>query len=143
MPIAIESLISSMEWAARSNLGEYAFEIDGRRVTLRRGAAGGPATAAVAAVHQASAVPAMTTAEADHHAIGAPLSGSVYLAKDTGSAPFVRVGDQVSKGQTVCLIEAMKVMTSVSADRDGTVVEIAVEDGAPVEAGDVLMKVRA
>lgn len=143
MPIAIESLISNMEWAARSNLGEYAFKIDGRRVTLRRGAAGCAATNAVAVVSQDTPVPNSAPAEVDHHVIGAPLTGIVYLAKDTGSAPFVRVGDPVIKGQTICLIEAMKVMTSVSADRDGTVVDIVVEDGASVEAGAMLMKVSA
>lgn len=112
-------------------------------MTLRRGAGAGPAPAPSTAAPQASPVPAAEPAGGDHHAIGAPLSGIVHLAKDADSAPFVRVGDQVSKGQTLCLIEAMKVMTSVGADLDGTVVEIAVEDGASVEAGTVLMKVRA
>ncbi|WP_417522757.1 acetyl-CoA carboxylase biotin carboxyl carrier protein [Marinovum sp.] len=140
MPMSVEALISSMDWAASNNLSEYGFRRDGCRVSLQRGAEGS-VTAPVPAAKPAAA---QTPEEASGglEAIEAPLSGTCYLAQDAGSPPFVEIGAAVSTGQTICLIEAMKVMTSVTADRDGTLEEICIVDGATVEAGASLMRVR-
>ncbi|PWE48385.1 hypothetical protein DEM26_18775 [Thioclava sp. NG1] len=141
MPISIDSLISSMEWASHNKIAEYSFQLDGRRVTIVRSEAGSSAPHASSSDEPA---PAASDAEENgSHIICAPLSGVCYLAKEGGADPFVTVGDTVSKGQTLCLVEAMKLMTSVNADRDGAVVEICVEEGASVEAGAPLIKVRA
>ncbi|KFB08344.1 Acetyl-CoA carboxylase biotin carboxyl carrier protein subunit [Nitratireductor basaltis] len=75
--------------------------------------------------------------------VAAPLAGLCYLAEDPTSKPFVEVGTPVTRGQTLCVIEAMKVMTAIVADSEGTVSEICIEDGSSVEAGQCLVKVRA
>jgi len=68
----------------------------------------------------------------------APISGVFYQAASPGEKPFVSVGDKVKKGDTLCILEAMKMMNEVKSDRSGTIKEILVEDGNPVEESDVL-----
>jgi acetyl-CoA carboxylase biotin carboxyl carrier protein len=72
-------------------------------------------------------------------AVTSPMVGTVYLASEPGAAPFVTVGSQVSEGQTVLIIEAMKTMNQIPATRSGTVRRILVEDGHPVEYGAPLL----
>ena len=66
-------------------------------------------------------------------AVKSPMVGTVYLAPEPGASNFVNVGDSVSKGQTLCIIEAMKVMNPIAAPADGTVSQILVENAQPVE----------
>ncbi|PCJ71124.1 MAG: acetyl-CoA carboxylase, biotin carboxyl carrier protein [Rhodobiaceae bacterium] len=68
-----------------------------------------------------------------------PMVGTVFLAPEPGATPFVTVGSQVTQGQTVLIIEAMKTMNQIPAPRSGTVKEILVEDGQPVEFGEPLL----
>jgi acetyl-CoA carboxylase biotin carboxyl carrier protein len=72
-------------------------------------------------------------------AVTSPMVGTVYLAAEPGAAPFVTLGAQVSEGQTVLIIEAMKTMNHIPAPRSGTVKRILVEDGHPVEYGAPLL----
>ena len=74
-------------------------------------------------------------------AVTSPMVGTAYLAAEPGSDPFVSVGSQVSEGQTLLIIEAMKTMNHIPAPRAGTVRRILVEDGTPVEYGAPLMVV--
>ena len=67
-----------------------------------------------------------------------PMVGTFYRAPSPGADPFVKVGDTVKKGQVVCIIEAMKLLNEVAADMDGTVKEVCVENGQPVEFGQSL-----
>lgn len=67
-----------------------------------------------------------------------PMVGTFYRASSPGADPFVKVGDTVKKGQVVCIIEAMKLLNEVEADMDGTVKEVCVENGQPVEFGQSL-----
>ena len=69
------------------------------------------------------------------------MVGTAYLAPEPGAAEFVKVGDAVSEGQTLVIIEAMKVMNPIRAPRSGTVTKIVVDDAQPVEFGEVLMVV--
>ena len=79
-------------------------------------------------------------ADASHPgALNSPMVGTTYLAAEPGAAPFVTVGSKVSVGQTVLIIEAMKTMNHIPATKAGTVVEILVEDGQPVEFGEPLI----
>jgi len=71
----------------------------------------------------------------------APMVGTFYRAPSPGSAPFVEVGKTISAGQVVCIIEAMKLMNEIEAEVSGRITEICVEDGQPVEYGQVLMYV--
>lgn len=104
--------------------------------------------AAVAApVAQVASPPVAATASAQVEpppaAIGEPVTspmvGTAYLAPEPGAPPFVRVGDRVSKGQTVLIVEAMKTMNPIPAPSNGTVSRIAVENGQPVEYGETLI----
>ena len=72
-------------------------------------------------------------------AVTSPIVGIAYLATEPGAPPFIRVGDIVSEGQTLLIIEAMKVMNQIRATRAGRVTQIFVEDAAPVEYGAALM----
>jgi acetyl-CoA carboxylase biotin carboxyl carrier protein len=77
---------------------------------------------------------------ADHPgAVASPMVGTAYLAAEPGAPNFVKKGDSVSEGDTLLIIEAMKVMNPIKAHKGGTVTQILIENGKPVEFGDVLM----
>jgi len=75
------------------------------------------------------------------NAITSPMVGAFYAAPSPGAKPFVKVGDSVSAGQVVCIIEAMKLMNEIESEFSGKVTQICVEDGQSVEYGQVLMYV--
>ncbi len=108
-------------------------------------AAAAPAPAPVVHHAPAAASPAPAAAPlsedpAQHPgAVTSPMVGTVYLAAEPGAAPFATIGAQVTEGQTVLIIEAMKTMNHIPAPRAGTVKRILVEDGHPVEYGAPLM----
>jgi acetyl-CoA carboxylase biotin carboxyl carrier protein len=72
-------------------------------------------------------------------AVTSPMVGTAYVAPEPGAVPFINVGDQVSDGQTLFIVEAMKTMNPIPAPRSGKVVQILVTDGSPVEYGEVLV----
>ena len=72
-------------------------------------------------------------------AVHSPMVGTAYLAPEPGAPPFVKVGDPVEEGDTLLVIEAMKVMNSIRAQRSGTVTQVLATDGRPVEYGQILM----
>lgn len=100
--------------------------------------ASAPAAPAPAAV--ATAEPA--AAAANEHIIKSPIVGTFYAAASPEAGPFVRVGDFVETGQTVCIIEAMKLMNEIEADISGEVARVLVENGQPVEYGEPLFALR-
>ena len=73
--------------------------------------------------------------------IKSPMVGTYYKAPEPGADPYVKVGNRVSPGQTVCIIEAMKIMNEIEAEITGVVREVCVEDAQPVEFGQVLFRV--
>jgi len=73
------------------------------------------------------------------HTVNAPMVGTFYTASAPGAPDFVKVGDKVSEGDTVCIIEAMKILNQIEADRSGTVKAILVENAQPVEFGQPLI----
>ncbi len=78
--------------------------------------------------------------EASHPgAVTSPMVGTAYIAPEPGSAPFVKVGDEVSEGQTLLFVEAMKTMNPIPAPKSGRVTQILFSDGAPVEYGEILL----
>jgi acetyl-CoA carboxylase biotin carboxyl carrier protein len=87
--------------------------------------------------------PAARTAPATTHLkeIRSPMVGTFYKAPEPGAEPYIKVGNRVSPGQTVCIIEAMKIMNEIEAEVAGVVREILVEDGQPVEFGQALFRV--
>ena len=89
----------------------------------------------------AASAPAAAPAD-DLHVIKSPIVGTFYAAPNPESGPFVKVGDTVQAGQTVCIIEAMKLMNEIEADISGEVARIMVENGQPVEYGEPLFALR-
>jgi len=98
-----------------------------------------PAPAAAAAAPAAASAAPSSSGAAHPGALTSPMVGTAYLAAEPGAAPFVTVGSKVSVGQTVLIIEAMKTMNHIPATKAGTVVEILVEDGQPIEFGEPLI----
>ena len=96
--------------------------------------AAAPVAAAPAA---AVAVEAAPVVEAGH-TVKSPMVGTFYTASSPGSAAFVEIGSSVKKGETVCIIEAMKLLNEIEADADGIIKKILVENGQPVEFGQPL-----
>ncbi len=123
-----------------TGLTELELEKDGQRIRVTSQAA--PATvvhAAPVANVTAPAAAAPAKAEAAKNALTSPMVGTAYLSSEPGGSPFVKVGDRVSKGQTVLIIEAMKVMNPISAPAGGVVKEVLVHDAQPVEFGEPLL----
>ena len=93
-----------------------------------------------------AAAPAATAASGDAapagNAITAPMVGTFYAASSPDAAAFVAVGDTISEGQTICIIEAMKVMNEIKAETSGTISAIVAKDGEPVQFGDTLFQIQ-
>ncbi|WGS17572.1 MULTISPECIES: acetyl-CoA carboxylase biotin carboxyl carrier protein [unclassified Bradyrhizobium] len=130
---------------AETNLTEIEIERAGLRVRVARNvsiAASVPSIPVQAAVAAPVAVPAAATANdlAKHPGVvPSPMVGTAYWAPEPGAKPFVEVGTKVSAGQTLLIIEAMKTMNQIPSPRAGTVTQILVEDGQPVEFGEPLV----
>jgi oxaloacetate decarboxylase alpha subunit len=134
--------------AEESGVGEIVVEEEGARIAVRMPgfvsgeaprAEAAPAVAAGPAPAVAPAVPAATDGKpATWVPVTAPMVGTFYSASSPGEPAFVQVGDEVTANQTLCIIEAMKLMNEITADEMGTVREVCVEDTAAVEYGTVL-----
>ena len=137
------------ELLAETELSEIEYEAGGQRIRVARqmrptepapppppaSAEPGPGAAGErhvpAGEHAPEPVPA--------GAVTAPMVGTVYVAPEPGAAPFVQAGETVQEGQTLLIIEAMKVMNPLAAPRSGTVTRVFVTDGQPVEFGEPLL----
>ena len=86
--------------------------------------------------------PSAAGARDDSVEITAPMVGTFYRAPGPDEAPFVEIGSRIGTGQTVCILEAMKLMNELESEVSGEIVEILVENGTPVEFGQVLMRVK-
>ncbi|HEY3539151.1 MAG: acetyl-CoA carboxylase biotin carboxyl carrier protein [Trinickia sp.] len=96
------------------------------------------APAASAAPLDAAAAPAPVAAQPQGHVVTSPMVGTFYRAPSPGAAEFVKIGDTVKEGQTLCIIEAMKLMNEIESDKDGVVKEVLAENGQAVEYGQPL-----
>jgi len=94
--------------------------------------------AAPAPVVAAVAAPAAAPAEAAGHAVKSPMVGTFYRAASPGAKAFVEIGSQVKEGDTICIIEAMKILNEIEADKSGTVTAMLCENGQAVEYGQTL-----
>ena len=134
------------------NLSALELEVEGLKIKISRGwptpgvaapvlAAPSPVAAPSLEAGAPSAVPGTPEAH-DLQIISSPMVGTFYRAPDPTADPFVDIGDSVRKGQTLCIIEAMKLMNEIESDVDGTVVEIFAENAKPVEYGQKLFGVK-
>ncbi|HVJ40691.1 MAG TPA: acetyl-CoA carboxylase biotin carboxyl carrier protein [Dongiaceae bacterium] len=124
-----------------TGLTEIEYENSGQRIRVNSSVTANIAPMAAMAAPTAAAA-AAPAARSDVPAAGtltSPMVGTAYLAPEPGAAAFVKVGDRVSKGQTVLIIEAMKVMNPIQAPAAGSISAIHIQDGQPVEFGEPLL----
>jgi acetyl-CoA carboxylase biotin carboxyl carrier protein len=145
---------------AEHGLSEVIVDLPEATLTLRRGVLGSvasvasqptmpvqmamphpPAPSAASAAAAAPAAPAAPAIDDKAHVVTSPFVGTFYRKPNPDSSVYVQLGDKVSKGQALCIIEAMKLMNEIEADVAGTVVGILVEDGSTVEYGQPLFKI--
>ncbi|MEI8395229.1 MAG: acetyl-CoA carboxylase biotin carboxyl carrier protein subunit [Rhodospirillaceae bacterium] len=130
-----------------TGLNEMEYAEGDRRIRVTRQSAisavnvGGPIMSAPAplAVPSGGSRPAGGGSAVPPGAVTSPMVGTAYVAAEPGGPPFVRPGEAVKVGQTVMIIEAMKVMNPIKAPRSGTVAQVLVSDAQPVEFGEVLL----
>ncbi|WP_186571019.1 acetyl-CoA carboxylase biotin carboxyl carrier protein [Synechococcus sp. PROS-U-1] len=154
MQLDHEQLHRLLEALGESDIQEFRLEGDDFRLEIRRNlpaqavmAPVMPAPVAAAApvaasAEPASAPPASTATRSDLLEVTAPMVGTFYRAPAPGEPPFVEVGTRINVGQAVCILEAMKLMNELESEVGGEVVEILVDNGTPVEFGQVLMRVK-
>ncbi len=150
--VDINQIRELVKVAEESGVGEIVVEEEGVRIAVRMPGEGGiqqpvaaPAIPAATVAPDADA-PAKKEAPATDNTdrpntwypVTAPMVGTYYEAPAPGEAPFVRVGDEVAAGETLCIVEAMKLMNEITAEEMGTVREVCLEDSTPVEYGTVL-----
>ncbi|MEG3150900.1 acetyl-CoA carboxylase biotin carboxyl carrier protein [Sphingomonas sp. ZT3P38] len=146
MRIDVELVRQLAQMLDETQLTEIEVEDGGRRIRIaRKAAAAAPAVqyaSAPAAAPVAAAAPVEVAAPAPSaNAVKSPMVGTVYLAPEPGATPFVGVGKQVAAGDTLLIVEAMKVMNPILAPSAGTVRAILVESGQPVEFDQPLVVV--
>ena len=146
MRIDVELVRQLAQMLDETQLTEIEVEDGGRRIRIaRKAAAAAPAVQyapAPAATPVAAAAPVEVAAPAPSaNAVKSPMVGTVYLAPEPGATPFVGVGKQVAAGDTLLIVEAMKVMNPILAPSAGTVRAILVESGQPVEFDQPLVVV--
>jgi acetyl-CoA carboxylase biotin carboxyl carrier protein len=149
----IQQLLNTLE---QTSVVELTLEVNEFRLVLRRGGVGPPPGApqnpevaipvtppVEAAAVEDTAPPKRKPPVIPSHWVDqtAPMVGTFYAAPAPGEPDFVSLGDRVQKGQTLCIIEAMKLMNELEAETSGRIVEILVQNGQPVEFGQVLMRI--
>ena len=161
MQLDHEQLRALLALLGESDIQELRLEGDDFRLEVRRNMPGPPAVTmvatpaaaaqgipvagsapAVAAAPLSPPPPAPPAARSDLQEITAPMVGTFYRAPAPGEPSFVEIGNRINAGQTVCILEAMKLMNELESEISGEVVEILVENGTPVEFGQVLMRIK-
>jgi acetyl-CoA carboxylase biotin carboxyl carrier protein len=154
MQLDHEQLHRLLEALGESDIQEFRLEGDDFRLEIRRNLPGQTVMAPVMPAPVAAAAPAKaldsasppppsaTSTRSDLLEITAPMVGTFYRAPAPGEPSFVEVGTRITIGQAVCILEAMKLMNELESEVAGEVVEILVDNGTPVEFGQVLMRVK-
>jgi acetyl-CoA carboxylase biotin carboxyl carrier protein len=153
--INIDDVRRILEMVREHELSELEIESEGFRVRIRKDVAGvvhavavpaaqPPALAPVTAVPAAvpAAAPPGIEPDMELAVVTSPIVGTFYRAPEPNAPPFVQPGDAVRKGQTLCIIEAMKMMNNIDSDYEGTIVKIYVENGQPVQYGERLFAIK-
>jgi len=136
----LQELYSLMERFSRSGLAELNWQKKDEQILLRRASA--PLPTAPAAPLEAAPEPNETVVPEDGELVKAPLVGTFYVAPAPGEAPFAAPGQRLKKGETLCLIEAMKMMSEVPAPADCMVDEVLAQDGDAVGYDTPLFRIR-
>jgi len=148
----LRKLKTLIELVESSGIAELEIEEGEERVRITRAVAAAtastvvvpaalPATVSAMSPQAAAAPPAAAPApvEAEGHQVKSPMVGTFYRAASPGSKPFIEIGDSVEVGDTLCIIEAMKLMNEIESDKAGVVKQVLIENGQPVEFGQPLV----
>jgi len=160
VPLSYKDVAEIIKIIDASKLDEFVIEIDGAKMHVRRGASGGsvgalpaipassvqapsssPSPKVAAAPNKAAA--SATTQQIAGHAVRSPMVGTFYRAPSPKDPPFVEAGSIVKRGDPLCLIEVMKLFTTISADQDGRIAHILPANGDLVEFDQVLFVIEA
>jgi acetyl-CoA carboxylase biotin carboxyl carrier protein len=148
----LRKLKTLIDLVQQSGIAELEITEGEEKVRISRGVAGAQivpqsgvayVTAPLPQTAPEAAVPAEPSAppEAEAHVVKSPMVGTFYRSSAPDSKPFVEIGQAVKAGETVCIIEAMKLLNEIECDRDGVIKEILVENGQPVEFGQPLFAI--
>jgi len=146
----LRKLKTLIELVESSGIAELEIEEGEERVRITRAVTHAPAAAALpvtmpagnaqaAAAAPVSAPAPSEPVEPEGHQVKSPMVGTFYRSASPGAKPFVEVGDSVQIGDTLCIIEAMKLMNEIESDKSGVVKQVLVENGQPVEFGQPLV----
>jgi acetyl-CoA carboxylase biotin carboxyl carrier protein len=156
----IEDLKQLIEFLKEHQVAEFEVDRDGLKVRLKfrqpegsatsigdlaRFVTSAPAAISATNVQAVASAPAAETAanpDAGLHTVKSPIVGTYYGSPSPGAGPFVSPGDQVEKGQVICIVEAMKLMNEIESDVAGEIVKCLVSNGQPIEFGQPLFTVR-
>ena len=133
----MDHLIKLIEAVSHSGLSRFEYEESGVKIHMEK-----PETVQVNSVQVQTEVSEQIQEAAEDQVITCPLVGIFYAAPEEGAQAFVSVGDSVKKGQTLAIVEAMKLMNEIESEYDGIVTEVLVENGQAVEFGQPLFKIR-
>jgi acetyl-CoA carboxylase biotin carboxyl carrier protein len=151
----IQQIEQLLQFMTEHNLEEFEYSRGDLRIRLRKPSAGvvfaaprvpgAPEIIVPGALSAPVATPAVvpeSRSNEDLHLVKSPIVGTYYESPSPGSEAFVKVGDHVETGQTLCIVEAMKLMNEIESDASGEVIRIFVENGQPVEYGQPLFGIR-
>lgn len=154
----IEELKKLVKLVEKSEIKEIEIEEEGRKIRISKGNFDAhqapvhyyhppqshhviPPAQVAAGSHAAAEEAKAAEDESKFHPVNSPMVGTFYRSPAEDAEPFVKEGDIVTKGQTLCIIEAMKLMNEIESDIAGKVIKIMVENGSPVEYGETLFKI--
>ena len=133
-----KELLELIRAVSNSNIADFQYEQGETKVII---SAFGSQSAVTSQEVMQPVVEQMNVPVSDAQTVKAPLVGTFYAAPSEEAAPYVQVGDQVKKGQTLGMVEAMKLMNEIESEYDGVVVEVCVKNGAMVEYGQPLFRI--
>ncbi|MCS7226105.1 MAG: acetyl-CoA carboxylase biotin carboxyl carrier protein [Gloeomargarita sp. SKYB31] len=148
MELTFQQLQELLLTLRQTNITTFSLKSNGFELTIEQGHLVAPTATPAPAPVPSPALPDKPATEPKEKEtkkgidVTSMMVGTFYAAPAPGEAPFVQVGDRVRAGQTLCIIEAMKTMNEVEAPVNGEVIEILVENGQPIEFGQVLMRLR-
>jgi acetyl-CoA carboxylase biotin carboxyl carrier protein len=148
--IDYKEILKLIDLLEERNLSAFELEIEGFKIKISRGqhptimpeSPGSPSPPTERETNPATDVPESMESKNNLHFISSPMVGTFYRAPDPSSPPFIEIGEPVHKNQTLCIIEAMKLMNEIESDIDGVFEEIFVQNGKPVEYGKKLFAIR-
>jgi len=136
-----------IDLSKEKNLSNFEIEVEGLKIKISQTTSQAQIIKNAPAISESAEAgqqpePPETKPRDDLHYITSPMVGTFYRFPDPSSPPFAEIGDSVNKNQTLCIIEAMKLMNEIESDIDGTIEEVFIKNGKPVEYGQKLFSIK-